>query len=137
MERLLNALEAEEIVLEEDKGIDAYIIPMDDITKGYAFDIMQKLRMSGFKVEMDYMNRNLKGNFKQADRLNSQFVIIIGEDEMANDYLTVKNNNTKEEYKLETAYLVNFLDEKLQEVGYDDCCCGHDDCDDDCHCHHE
>ena len=85
---------------------------------------------------MDYMSRNLKGNFKQADRLNAKFIIIIGEEEMANDYVTIKNNITKEEYKLETAYLVNFLDEKLIEEHYHhDCECDECHCDDDCDCH--
>ena len=101
------------------------------------FSSANDLRMNSYTTEINYYDRSMKSQFKSSDRKGARFVVIIGEDEMANDYLTVKNNSTKEEYKLETAYLVNFLDEKLQEVGYDDCCCGHDDCDDDCHCHHE
>ncbi len=129
MERLINVLEASSINLNIENGIDLYVIPMNDIVKSYAFDVTNKLRMSGFKVEMDYMNRNLKSNFKQADRLNSHFVAIIGEDEMANDYITIKNNITKEEDKIDTAYLVNYLDEKLLQ---EDCTCG-----DDCDCNHD
>lgn len=68
----------------------------------------------------------MKSNFKQADRLNSLFVIIIGEDEEKTNVLTVKNNKTKEEYKVELNDLVFFLDENLN---------GGCDCDDDCHCH--
>ena len=133
MERLINVLEASSINLNIENGIDLYVIPMNDIVKSYAFDVTNKLRMSGFKVEMDYMNRNLKSNFKQADRLNSHFVAIIGEDEMANDYITIKNNITKEEDKIDTAYLVNYLDEKIgQEDYHEDCNCG-----DDCDCNHD
>ena len=36
----------------------------------------------GFKTDIDYMNRNIKSNFKQADKLDSRFIIIIGEEEM-------------------------------------------------------
>ena len=130
MERLINVLEASNISLNIENGIDLYVIPMNEIVKSYAFDVTNKLRMSGFKVELDYMNRNLKSNFKQADRLGTKFVAIIGEDEMANDYITIKNNITKEEDKIDTAYLVNYLDEKIgQEDYHEECTCG-----DDCNC---
>jgi histidyl-tRNA synthetase len=46
---------------------------------------------------MDYMDRNIKSNFKQADRLNASYVIIVGEDEVKNSKLTIKNNKTQEQ----------------------------------------
>lgn len=141
MERLLSAIEHEEIELPIDNTIDAYLIPMSENEKSYAFYTLQNLRMNGFKVEMDYIDRNLKGNFKQADRLNSKFVIIIGEEEIKNEVLTIKNNETKEEFKVDSEYLVNFLDEKIEdyEFGSCDCGCEHDHCDGTCerHEHHE
>ena len=36
--------------------------------------------MSGFSADIDYMNRNIKSNFKQADRYECKYVIVIGED---------------------------------------------------------
>lgn len=132
MERLLAALESEEIHLPIEEGIDAYIIPMTEQEKGYCLYTTQVLRMNGFKVEMDYMNRALKGNFKQADRLKAKFVILVGENEINDNFLTIKNNETKEEFQVDTEYLVNFLDEKLQDFEMEECCHDHD-----CHCHEE
>ena len=127
LERLLTALEYEKIELPINDSVDAYIIPMDEKNMPYSLTILNALRLSGFKVDIDYNMRNLKANFKQADRLNSLFVIIVGEDEEKNNVLTVKNNNTKEEYKVELNDLVFFLDEKLNG------CC---DCSsEECHCH--
>ncbi|MBS7020668.1 MAG: histidine--tRNA ligase [Firmicutes bacterium] len=145
-ERILNAIEAEGIVLEERNTTDAYIIPLEETAKEKAFALTQTLRMNGFTIEMDYMNRNLKGNFKQADRLDAKFVILIGEEEMKQQILTIKNNQTKEEFKIDEDYVVIFLDEKLEEMGMgeletcgDDCCCGHHDHEEGhvCHCNHE
>ena len=116
MERLLTALEYEKIELEEEKGLDVYLIPMSDKEKSYAFNLLQNLRMNGFNCDMDYIGRNLKGNFKQSERLDAKFVIIIGEEEITNDLLTIKNNKTKEEYKIDGCYIINFLDEKIGEV---------------------
>ncbi len=113
-ERLLTALEFEQIELEKEH-LDLYVIPMEEAVKSYAFALTQDLRMNGFSVDMDYMNRNLKGNFKQADRLNASYVIIIGTTEMENDILTIKNNQTQEEYKVKHEELISFLDEHIEE----------------------
>lgn len=126
LERLLTALEYEHIELPIDDGIDLYIAPMSDINMTYSFAVLNALRISGFKVDIDYNNRNIKANFKQADRLNARFIAIIGDDEEKKNIITIKDNNSKEEYKVELKDIVSFLDDKLNQ----DDCCSHD-----CHCH--
>ncbi|MGE5455675.1 MAG: histidine--tRNA ligase [Ignavibacteriales bacterium] len=115
MERLLTALEFENIDLGYDKGIDLFIIPMSENEKAFAFSLTQNLRLNGFSVDMDYMDRNLKGNFKQADRLNGKYIVIIGEEELSSKILTVKNNTTKEEYKVKIDDIIDFMDEMIGE----------------------
>lgn len=114
MERLLNAIKAENIELEPDKSIDVYVIPMSKEEKPYAFALTQNLRMNGFDVDMDYINRNIKGNFKQADRLNTKYIIIIGQTEIETETLTIKNNQTKEEIKLKEEELISYLDQNIE-----------------------
>lgn len=119
LERLLTALEFENINLVEDDHLDIYIIPLSENEKEISMSILNGLRLSGFSADIDYMNRNIKGNFKQADRLNAKFVIVIGEEEVKTNILTIKNNHTKEEYKVKLDDLIDFLDENL-----DECDCG-------------
>lgn len=136
MERLFNALEAEKINLVEEEGIDVYISYMSENEKAKALRLCMDLRLNGFKVEIDYMNRSLKSNFKQADHLNSKFIIIIGEEEINNNFVTIKNNKTKEEQKVELEYLIYYLDEMLSNNH--ECTCDDDcDCGCDCNCNHE
>lgn len=115
IERLMTALEYEKVDLPIVNGIDLYVIPMNDCDKEYATHLTMELRLNGFIVDMDYNNRNLKSNFKCADRFNSKYVIIIGEDERKSNILTLKDNKTKEEYKIKEEELIDFLDEKLIE----------------------
>lgn len=110
MERLLTALEYENINLIDNDCIDVYVIPMDESVQDKVSSLVMSLRLNGFKVDMDYMKRNLKSNFKQADRLNAKYIIIVGEDEIKSNTLTLKNNKTKEEYKIKLNDLVEFLD---------------------------
>lgn len=114
LERLLNALELEQIQLEEET-IDCYLIPLDIEYKKQVFSLTNALRMSGYKADMDAMGRNLKSNFKQADRRNAKFVFLIGEEEIKGRYVTLKQNTTKEEYKVKIEEIIDFLDEKIDE----------------------
>lgn len=111
IERLLTALEFENINLNENNNVDVYVIPVDESIKYDASSLVMSLRLNGFKVDMDYMNRNMKSNFKQADRINAKYIIIIGEDEVKTNILTIKNNKTKEEHKINLEDVVEFLDE--------------------------
>ena len=66
--------------------------------------------------------------------------MIVGEEEAKTDLLTIKNNITKEEYKVNLNELVEFLDDKLDECSCgcgDECTCGDNCTCTDCKCHGE
>ena len=114
LERLLSALECENVDFNIDNSVDVYVIPMDDAARGEALSLTYNLRLNGFKTDTDFMGRNLKGNFKQADRLNAKYLVFVGEEEINTRVLTVRDNSTKEEYKLSLDDFVSLLDEKLE-----------------------
>ena len=113
MERLMTALDYEKVEMPLIDNIDCYIIPMSENENDYAAHLCVDLRLNGFIVEIDYNNRNLKNNFKNADRLNTKFVIIIGEEEKNTNIITIKNNQTKEEYKINSEDIIDFLDQNI------------------------
>lgn len=112
IERLMNALEKEGIDFGK-KEIDAYICYISPNEKEYAFKLLSDLRKDNLKCDMCLTNRNLKGQFKECDNNNSKYVIIIGETEKETGVLTVKNNNTKEEYKVNRKDLISFMKERI------------------------
>ena len=113
LERLLLALEKEGIDIKEKEPLDVYIFGASKEEKKYILSLGNTLRMNGFNVEIDYNNKSFKSNFKKADSLLAKYIIIIGEEEVKSKILTVKNNKTKEEYKVKLDSLIEFLDEKL------------------------
>ena len=115
MERLMTALEFEKVEMNLIDRIDCYIIPMSENEKDYACHICADLRLNGFITDIDYNNRNLKNNFKVADKLKAKFIIIIGEEEKQSNVLTIKNNETKEEYKIKHDNIIDFLDGVINE----------------------
>ena len=61
------------------------------------------------------MNRKLQNNFKQGGKLDAKFIIILGEDEVNTNILTIKNNKTKEEFKVSTDDVIEFFDNNIEE----------------------
>ena len=80
----------------------------------YSISLLDNLRMNGFNADMDYLERNLKSNFKQSERLNAKYIIIIGEEEVQSNILTIKNNETKEESKIDKDELIEFFDKHIE-----------------------
>ena len=145
MGRLMMALDLEDIKLPILDDVEAFIMYVSDTEKKYALSLVQMLRMSGFRVETEYTGRGLKAQFKQADRLNSKFLIILNDEDLSHDEVKIKNNKTKEEELIGIDYLMYYLDEHLSDDDYcidDECQCGHShdhecSCGHDCHCHDE
>lgn len=135
-ERLLLALEHENIDIALTKSVDVYVIPMT-LDKSFSFSLVYLLRTLGLSVETDYLNRKLANNFKYAEKLNAKYAVVIGEDEIEKEYFTVKNMKTREEEKVSKNEFLKYILEHLEQ---DDCSCscdcGEDDCDKDCG-HHD
>ena len=108
-ERLLLLMEANGIEIPEPKGPDAFIAVMGDAAKTFGLKLMGDLRKEGFNVEMDCMVRNLKGQFKYADRLNVRNTIIIGEDELKNGMVAIRNMKESEQRLVPFADIVGEL----------------------------
>ena len=125
-DRLMIALDKENIKLPINDNIDLFLLYVNDDEKKYAVYLANDLRMKGFIVETDYLSRGLKAQFKQADRLKSKFTIVLNSDDLKQNEVKIKNTSTKEEDVVSLDALVYYLDENMYE---DECECGED-----CHC---
>ncbi len=140
--RLVMALELEKVKLPIVDYVDLFLMYVNEDEKKYALYLAQELRMAGFIVETEYTNRGLKGQFKQADRLNSKFIAILNSEDLTNNEVKIKNNKTKEEEIISLDVLIYYLDEKLTTDSDEcDCGCSHEcscDCNhDECQCEDE
>ena len=67
------------------------------------------LRTNGIKTEIDYQSNNLKPQFKLADRVKARYLLILGEDEIKNDLITVKDNETGKQETISVSELKTLL----------------------------
>ncbi len=80
--------------------------------KTYAFEIAQKLRNAGFVTEFIFEG-NFKKQMKRASQNDSRFVVIIGEDEMKNGEVAVKDFDNSTEQKVKQELLTHYLEGKI------------------------
>lgn len=111
IERLLLALEAEGIEIPEDKGIDIYVCTMTDEARDTAGTLLHKLRARGISADMDYENRKLKAQMKDADRKKARYTIVLGDDELNSQSADLKEMTTGEAEKLSFEEIINTLEE--------------------------
>lgn len=81
---------------EKTSPIDALIIPMTQNME-YCIKAMTALRNAGKKVQVYFEDKKMKKKMTYANRINVPFAIIIGDDEIAQNKLAVKNLETGEQ----------------------------------------
>ncbi|MDP2232736.1 MAG: histidine--tRNA ligase [Actinomycetota bacterium] len=104
-ERTLLCMEAAGVQVPALPRSQVYVARVSDDVAEEVFGITQALRDAGVAAEMDHQSRSLKSQFKQADRLGAQFVVICGPEELACGEATVRNMGTKEESRVAVADL--------------------------------
>ena len=99
--RLFYKLNELKLIKVKNKSIsDVLIIPMIE-ELSIPILVATKLRNKGVNTEMYLQNKKLKAKFKYADKLKIPYVIVIGEDEVKQNLITLKNMETGEERKVD------------------------------------
>jgi histidyl-tRNA synthetase len=93
IDRLMLLLPGEE----EKLSVDIYLVTFDQESDIVGSRIINSLRQKGFSCDKDPMSRSVKAQFREADRQNAKWVIIIGEDERKKGVIQLKDMNKGEQ----------------------------------------
>ena len=96
-ERILMTMEACGAEIPQPAGTDVFIAFMGDKAKAFALKLMHDLRLEGVAVEMDVMGRNFKNQFKFANRTGAAKTVVIGENELNEGMLQIKDMESGEQ----------------------------------------
>ena len=91
MERILLALEDQNALPALPTKKQVFVALPTENTKAETFRLVQKLRQEGFVVETDYQSRSLKSQLKLANKLQVAYVLIMGEEELEQNKVRLKN----------------------------------------------
>ena len=109
MERIALLLD-ETNIKEDTKGV---FVTYFEETKDYALEVIQKLRENGIKVNFEYETKSFKAQMKKAGKLDSKYVIIIGEEEVQENKIVLKDFSTGEQEKLDIDKVIERVNENV------------------------
>jgi histidyl-tRNA synthetase len=100
IERILLACENEKSFSIPEPAIDIYLVRIDNELESFVSELAGKLRKENLSVDFDYLQRSIKAQMREANKLNAKYVLFIGGEEYKEGLVNLKNMNTGEEEKI-------------------------------------
>jgi histidyl-tRNA synthetase len=109
LERVLLALEKQGLLPNAKKQTDAFVVALGEAAQKPAFRLLQQLRGAGLTALMDYAGRSMKAQMKQAGKAGARFALILGEDEIKENAVMLKDMEKSQQQKVS-------LDEVIDQI---------------------
>ena len=94
LERAVMILKELNVEVNMDENVELFITAIGQSAKLKGFLLINDLRRTGFRVDIDYSDRSLKAQMKYADKIKVRYVLIIGEKECQTGIASIKNMDT-------------------------------------------
>ncbi len=114
MERLVLLLQQKELETES-TGCDMFVAGLGEKAIDFAFPLVHALRQMGLQAAMDHEGRSLKSQMKQANKLQSGYVLIVGESELEQGQAVLRNMETQEQQDVKISDATDTFARSLQE----------------------
>jgi len=103
IERILLACENEKSLDVPEEKIDLYVVRLDKELVNKAYEIGLFFRRNNLNVEVDYAQKSIKAQMREANRCNAKYTILVGGEEFENGKVVLKNmeNSEQEEFPVE------------------------------------
>lgn len=108
----------------DDNSLDIYVMPLGQKAKKLGLQVATDLRIEGYRTDLCFEDVKLANMFKRAERKMAKYAIIIGDNEIENQEVVIKNLETTEQKSCPVGQLIATIS---KEMG-DECSCGG-------HCH--
>lgn len=103
LERLLLALESQNLLPEKNRSVDAYVVALGETAQAEGFKLLNSLRQQGLSAAMDFAGRSMKAQMKQANKLGAKYSVILGEDEIAEGVVMLRSMEDSSQAKVPMA----------------------------------
>lgn len=110
MERLASILPHDFIDIPKE---DVFFVLLDRDAEKKALPVIYELRKNGIKASFDLFHGSFKSQMRKADKLNSRFVVIIGENELRENFFILKNMNDGTQIQLPLENITELLRKEL------------------------
>jgi len=91
------------------RKLQAFVAPLGAGMNRHALKLARELRRAGIGADLGEENFRLKKSFELAEKAGAQFIVIVGENEVAADQFAVKNLASGDQVQVPRAQLVEYL----------------------------
>jgi histidyl-tRNA synthetase len=109
MERIILHIEEEQ----GRKSKAALVAYQNQDIQPHAVALARELWEKGYTANIVYGAKNMKKQFKYGDRINASFTFVLGEDELSNNTVSIKNMETKEQITIKKEELEQWLEKNM------------------------
>jgi len=109
VDRVTLILEAKGAFKDLSLGADVYVAPVNEDVVLKALEITQGLRQAGISTIVDLMGRRLGKQFEYADKKGIPTVVVVGEKDLAEGSVTVRDMKTGDQKKVKIEELLSHL----------------------------
>jgi histidyl-tRNA synthetase len=115
VDRILLSLQAEGVSIGTSSSCDVFCVPLGEQAKARLVVAAGALRAAGIRVDLAYGGRGLKGAMKAADRSGARCTLVLGERDLAEGVVQLKNMATGDQTTAPLADLVDAVRSALAE----------------------
>ena len=109
IERLIMCMKAQGVDMPSKKVQKIFVCNMGDDAKAFVIKLVNDLRKAGVSASCDHMKKSLKAQMKYADKIKSEYTVIIGDNEIQSGVCSIKNMITGENTEIKISEIENFL----------------------------
>lgn len=110
VDRTLLALDAENVELPDtERRVDVYGVALGAEAKKKMALVVHQLRATGIAADMSYGDRGLKGAMKGADRAAARYALVLGDAELEQGTIAVKNLASHEQTSVPLTGITDYL----------------------------
>ncbi|HOX40063.1 MAG TPA: histidine--tRNA ligase [Candidatus Brocadiia bacterium] len=94
-----------------EQEIEVYVAALNDEARSFCFRVVSELRRKDISADLDYEGRSLKAQMRSANRLNAAFTAVVGETELQNGTVNLKQMSTGDSAQVPVAELADRIRE--------------------------
>ncbi len=116
IERILQTAINQEIKLPGPDVPDLFIVALGQESKNVGFQLLHQLRSENIQTEMDFNTKKVGKSLQYANDIGAKFVVVIGDQELANEEIEIKEMATGNKSKISIDAIKDFLLERAKDV---------------------
>lgn len=120
LERVIQTMIKQEVPLPAANAPEVFIIALGDEARRACFTLLHKLRQSGISAAMDFSGKKVNKAMQYADQIKARYVAVIGDDELKNGIVELKEMATGEKKAFPLEHIASILShEKKNQAFFD------------------